>query len=116
MWGHRARDIHPSFVLGPRPMLRPIITWKKEMVIVAAKSHAEIEKERSTSKYNFQKLPKGKDKYRRLKNGGRTIPGKAVASPLNAPQLTLWPPMNSVAFATPTHRRPKGELDRTRLK
>ena len=35
MWGHRARDIHPSFVLGPRPMLRPIITWKKEMVILA---------------------------------------------------------------------------------
>ena len=29
LWGHRASDIHPSFVLGLRPMPRPIITCKK---------------------------------------------------------------------------------------
>ena len=26
-----------------------------------------------------------------LKHGGRAISGKVAASPLNAPQLTLWP-------------------------
>ena len=30
MWGHRASDTHPSFVLGLRPMTRPIITCKKD--------------------------------------------------------------------------------------
>ena len=28
--GHKASDIHPSFVLGLRPMPRPIITCKKD--------------------------------------------------------------------------------------
>ena len=48
-------------------------------------AQAEVEKERSTNKYNFQKLPKEEDKYRRLKHGARTILGKSAASPLNAP-------------------------------
>ena len=30
MWGNRVSDIHPSFVLGLRPMPRPIITFKKD--------------------------------------------------------------------------------------
>ena len=30
MWGHRTGDIPSSFVLGLRPMLRPIITYEED--------------------------------------------------------------------------------------
>ena len=55
---------------------------------------AEVREELLTDRYNSQSLPKKKIKVLQvstMEHSGRAIPGKATASPLNAPQLTLWP-------------------------
>ena len=85
LWGHRASDIHPSFVLG----LRAIIICKKDNG-----DHGNPEKKSDlVANTIFQSLLKKKISTagKHIEHSGRAIIGKAAASPLNALQLTLWP-------------------------
>ena len=105
LWGHRTGNILSSFVLGLRPMPRPIITCKKgngdcgnpKVVSRTSSSSASLGRGRRGVIHQQMQSSKASQKKRqvqqvsRLKHGGRTIPGKAAASPLNAPQLTFWP-------------------------
>ena len=103
LWGHRISDVPSSFALGLRPMPRPIITCKKDngdhgnpkAAPRTTSSSASLGRGRRGAIHQQIQSSKASQKKRqvqqvsRLKHGGKTIPGKTAASPLNAPQLIL---------------------------
>ena len=133
MLSHRVSDIHPSFVLGLRPMSRSIITCKKDNGDPDnPKNHADdnfvLGQPRPRQKKSdlptniiFQSLPKKRvsttDKHTRAWRQSSfriscCLPIKC--STTNTLATLMWRrPLNSVALAIPTHRRLEGVSDET---
>ena len=133
LWGHRANDIHPSIVLGLRPMPRPIITCKKingdlgnpediaEDNSVLGQPRPRQKKSDLLANTIFQILPKkkistvGKHTGAWWQNNSRKsccLPIKC--STTNTLATLMWRgPLNSMTLATPTHRRLEEVFDGT---
>ena len=127
MWSHRASDIHPSFVLGLRPMSRSIITCKKdngdpgnpknraEDNFVLGQPRPRQKKSDLPANTIFQSLPKKKistaSKYTgawRQSNSRKSCCLPIKCSTTNTLAVLMQRrPLNSAALATSTHKRPE---------
>ena len=131
MWGYRTSDIPSSFVF--RPMPRPIITYeedrgdhgnpknraednfilgqprprqKKSDLLTSAISQSLPKRERSTAGKHMG--------AQRQSNSRKSYCLPIKCSTINTLAALMWKrPLNSVALATPTHRRPDGISDGT---